>query len=294
MKTELNNQEYVIKDKRTTSSDRNKDKYTKFLVTIALRLGIAIEDDGKEIILNFSGKHSEYNKHHESDNYVGTLIINDEHSIDLVKICTHNNGSSIATLWPIHKDDAKQEQSKNNQTSDFIEYYLTGGQLFTIKEIAKWYHPIFLDQPGLSPIALEKEVNAKQMHILRKLHKGEIENLIFQKEALEESVKSKDKEISNLQAEVAAMLRQPSIGKTVTKRPGKILIDVALEPMFRKNRGAVQGVVLYFDDGTSVRNNWDGGESRFATIEKLIGREVVTDVWGDYPSDEWFANVYLK
>ena len=160
MKEKLENVLYTIKDNRHNIYYYKDDLYTKFLVTIALRLGIAIKDDGKDIKLQFSGCHSEYNQKHKSENYIGTLGINNQQEIENVKICTRENTATIATLWPIHDDDTKQEQAKNNKTSDFIEYYLNGEQLFTIEEIAKWYHPIFLEQPGLTPIALEKEVNA--------------------------------------------------------------------------------------------------------------------------------------
>jgi len=64
--------------------------------------------------------------------------------------------------------------------------------------------------------------------------------------------------------------------------------------MFRKGKGEVQGVSLYFEDGTSVKNNWDGAEKRKKIIDKLKGREVITDVWGGYSDSIWFANVYLK
>ena len=81
--------------------------------------------------------------------------------------------------------------------------------------------------------------------------------------------------------------------RPVTTRPARLLIDVTLEDMISRNRGSVKGVVLHFDDGSTLKNNWDGAETRKQVVSQLIGREVVTDVWGTYSASEWFRNVYL-
>jgi len=299
MNKKLENKIYAIVDNRHNIVDFNKDKYTKFLVTIALRLGVAIEDDGKDIALQFSGEHSEYNRYHESDNYIGALTVNSQPAIENVKICTHKNGSSIATLWPMHDDNDKQQQSKDSKTSAFIEYYINGSRLFTIEDIANYYHPIFLESPGLSPVALEKEVCARKEEALRELYARETSRLVDKNKTLKETLDSQiaqntKENNSKLQTKVTELIETARPGEAITRRPRKILMNVDLQEMHTKNRGLVQGVVLYFDDGTSVRNNWSGAEKRKSIIDKLVGREVVTDVWGNYPSDQWFANVYLK
>jgi hypothetical protein len=264
-----------------------------------LRLGVAIEDDGNDIILQFSGEHSEYNRYHESDNYIGSLAVNSQSTVENVKICTHKNGSSIATLWPMHDDNEKQQQSKDSKTSAFIEYYINGSRLFTIEDIANYYHPVFLESPGLSPVALEKEVCARKEEALRELYTREASRLVDENKTLKETIDNQiiqnTKENNNkLQTKVTELVEPARPGEAITRRPRKILMNVELQEMHTKNRGLVQGVTLYFDDGTSVRNNWSGAEKRKSIIDKLIGREVVTDVWGNYPSDQWFANVYLK
>ena len=81
--------------------------------------------------------------------------------------------------------------------------------------------------------------------------------------------------------------------RPVTTRPARLLIDVTLEDMISRNRGSVKGVVLHFDDGSTLKNNWDGAETRKQVVSQLIGREVETDVWGTYSASEWFRNVYL-
>lgn len=299
MKNTLTNQKFLVTDNRSNIDNWRKDKYTKFLVTIALRLGIALDDNGSDIDLNFSGNFSEHNDYHESDNYIGTLIINHRHTLENIKICTRKNSSRIETLWPIHDDNMKQEQSKHNKTSDFIEYYISGEQLFTIKDIAEYYHPVFVDKPGLPPIALEKEVCANHMHALRQLHKQEIGDIRDEFKTLKEAhvyqlETNRELENARINTDISELVVEARANETVTSRPRKILADVKLEDMHTKNRGTVQGVVLYFDDGTSVKNNWDNGSQRKKVIEKLKGREVMTDVWGDFASEKWFANVYLK
>jgi len=81
--------------------------------------------------------------------------------------------------------------------------------------------------------------------------------------------------------------------RPVSTRPARVLIDVTLEDMISRNRGPVKGVVLHFDDGSTLKNNWDGAERRKQVVSQLIGKEVVTDVWGPYSASEWFRNVYL-
>lgn len=299
MTKQINNQTYVIVDNRRNVSHWSKDKYTKFLVTIALRLGVAIKDDGNSINLNFSGEHSEHNSYHESDNYIGSLTINNNDTTSNVKICTHKNGASIATLWPMHDDSDKQQESKDNKTSAFIEYYIDGDRLFTIEDIAAYYHPVFLEKPGLSPIALEKEVCARKEEALRELYTSQASELTSENKTLKEVIDSQIKlntkvNNSKLQVEVSELVEPAKPGLTVTPRPRKILKSVKLQSMITKNRGEIQGVVLLFEDGTSLKNNWDDAAKRKTIIDKLIGREVVTDAWGNYSNSEWFANVYLK
>ena len=299
MKNTLTNQTFLVTDNRYRTDNWRKDKYTKFLVTIALRLGIALDDNGADIDLIFSGKFSEHNNYHESDNYIGTLTINNKYTVENVKICTRNNNSRIETLWPIHDDYDKNEQAKNNSTSDFIEYYINGERLFTIDDIATYYFPVFLEKPGLEPIALEKEVCARKEEALRMLYTKKTSELASENKSLKDAFDSQIKQNTEenntkLETDVTNLIQPAEHGITVTSRPRKILKNVTLEPMSTQRRGTVEGVVLHFNDGTTLSNNWSNGPDRKKIIDKLIGREVVTDVWGSYSDSKWFANVYLK
>ena len=299
MKNTLTNQTFLVTDNRYRTDNWRKDKYTKFLVTIALRLGIALDDNGADIDLIFSGKFSEHNNYHESDNYIGTLTINNKYTVENVKICTRNNNSRIETLWPIHDDYDKNEQAKNNSTSDFIEYYINGERLFTIDDIATYYFPVFLEKPGLEPIALEKEVCARKEEALRMLYTKKTSELASENKSLKDAFDSQIKQNTEenntkLETDVTNLFQPAEHGITVTSRPRKILKNVTLEPMSTQRRGTVEGVVLHFNDGTTLSNNWSNGPDRKKIIDKLIGREVVTDVWGSYSDSKWFANVYLK
>ena len=299
MKNTLTNQTFLVTDNRYRTDNWRKDKYTKFLVTIALRLGIALDDNGADIDLIFSGKFSEHNNYHESDNYIGTLTINNKYTVENVKICTRKNNSRIETLWPIHDDYDKNEQAKNNSTSDFIEYYINGERLFTIDDIATYYFPVFLEKPGLEPIALEKEVCARKEEALRMLYTKKTSELASENKSLKDAFDSQIKQNTEenntkLETDVTNLIQPAEHGITVTSRPRKILKNVTLEPMSTQRRGTVEGVVLHFNDGTTLSNNWSNGPDRKKIIDKLIGREVVTDVWGSYSDSKWFANVYLK
>jgi hypothetical protein len=299
MKNTLTNQTFLVTDNRYRTDNWRKDKYTKFLVTIALRLGIALDDNGADIDLIFSGKFSEHNNYHESDNYIGTLTINNKYTVENVKICTRKNNSRIETLWPIHDDYDKNEQAKNNSTSDFIEYYINGERLFTIDDIATYYFPVFLEKPGLEPIALEKEVCARKEEALRMLYTKKTSELASENKSLKDAFDSQIKQNTEenntkLETDVTSLIQPAEHGITVTSRPRKILKNVTLEPMSTQRRGTVEGVVLHFNDGTTLSNNWSNGPDRKKIIDKLIGREVVTDVWGSYSDSKWFANVYLK
>jgi len=299
MKNTLTNQTFLVTDNRYRTDNWRKDKYTKFLVTIALRLGIALDDNGADIDLIFSGKFSEHNNYHESDNYIGTLTINNKYTVENVKICTRKNNSRIETLWPIHDDYDKNEQAKNNSTSDFIEYYINGERLFTIDDIATYYFPVFLEKPGLEPIALEKEVCARKEEALRMLYTKKTSELASENKSLKDAFDSQIKQNTEenntkLETDVTSLIQPAEHGITVTSRPRKILKNVTLEPMSTQRRGTVEGVVLHFNDGMTLSNNWSNGPDRKKIIDKLIGREVVTDVWGSYSDSKWFANVYLK
>jgi hypothetical protein len=299
MKNTLTNQTFLVTDNRYRTDNWRKDKYTKFLVTIALRLGIALDDNGADIDLIFSGKFSEHNNYHESDNYIGTLTINNKYTVENVKICTRKNNSRIETLWPIHDDYDKNEQAKNNSTSDFIEYYINGERLFTIDDIATYYFPVFLEKPGLEPIALEKEVCARKEEALRMLYTKKTSELASENKSLKDAFDSQIKQNTEenntkLETDVTNLIQPAEHGITVTSRSRKILKNVTLEPMSTQRRGTVEGVVLHFNDGTTLSNNWSNGPDRKKIIDKLIGREVVTDVWGSYSDSKWFANVYLK
>lgn len=108
-----------------------------------------------------------------------------------------------------------------------------------------------------------------------------------------EKLQEKEEENQKLRMQLDSINDTSFPTRPVTTRPARVLIDVTLEDMNSRNRGPVKGVVLHFDDGSTLKNNWDGGEIRKQVVSQLIGREVVTDVWGTYSASEWFRNVYL-
>ena len=188
---------YVI-----SSSHANHRKYEKFIVTIALRLGIEIKDPD-DIILDFKGSFSESNKEHNSNNYVGSLIVNGQKFTKTeVKICTPSyNHNAIRTLWPVFNDNLGSQHKKHVQTEEFIDEYGSERMNLTIRELATYYHELFLIDPFRSPLNMALEVKDMQDVIKRKMNKSKIDELTsnFQnkeKKALED-FKNREKQIED-------------------------------------------------------------------------------------------------
>jgi hypothetical protein len=202
----------IIDQKYVISNDDRK--YVKFLVTIALRLGIEVKEP-EDIVLRFNGRFSEYNdkkfkvmgvtKSHDSYNYVGSLSVNGK-TFDTteVKICTPRvNQSEINTLWPIFKDNYRSQLKNHTRTRDFITEYGSDQINLTIEDLAKYYHPLFLNNPERTPVSMALEVSELKAHTRRKMHKAE-------KAKLQEKAKKAEEK-----AQKAAI--QISIAKEKTK-----------------------------------------------------------------------------
>ena len=163
-------------------------KYDKFLVTIALRLGIEVKEPD-DIKLNFKGGFSEHNKKtftkdgksfsHDSYNFLGTLSVNGEPYTETeVKICTpREDQSQIRTLWPVFKDSNRSQLTNHTKTRDFIDEYGSDRINLTISDLANYYHELFLDDPERTPLSMSEEVAEKKAAIRRKMHKDEKEKL---------------------------------------------------------------------------------------------------------------------
>ena len=195
------NKRYVIS---STHSDHRK--YEKFLVTIALRLGIELKDPD-DIILDFKGIFSEYNKEHNSNNYIGSLVVNGQAFTKTeVKICTPiKNQNSVRTLWPIFNDNLGSQYKKHVKTEEFIDEYGSENMNLTIRELATFYHDLFLENPFRSPLNMALEVKEMQDVIKRKMNKSKVDELTayFQKkekEAQEEYTK-REQELEDLHQE---------------------------------------------------------------------------------------------
>lgn len=173
-----------IIDKKYIISDYNRKKYDKFLVTIALRLGIEVKEPN-DIVLKFNGSFSEHNNkefkvkgvtlRHDSYNYIGSLSVNGEaFNTTEVKICTPSKDQNqIKTLWPIFKDNYRSQLKNHTRTQDFIAEYGSDQINLTIEDLAKYYHPLFLENPERTPVSMALEVSELKAHIRRKMHKDE-------------------------------------------------------------------------------------------------------------------------
>lgn len=172
MKKKNNKLKKLLTKRYIITPDMKKGKYQKFLVTIALRLGISIPDTQEDVVLVLSdGVFDNYGAEGRSENFIGSLAANGITYSGSVKVCTMGEKNDIInTLWPIHNDTEKQQQAKNSRTDEFISYYMEGGTVLTTEEIAEWYHPIFLDNPGMSPFEMTQMVKDKQLRLQKKMY----------------------------------------------------------------------------------------------------------------------------
>ena len=192
-----------------------------------------------------------------------------------------------------------------------------------VNELIDYFHPIYINgdikthqdfkrywiekySTDLQKISEMEDVVAKAFKkldkVLKELEKEKADHGLTRKELkkertdhglTKEELQEKEVENQKLRMQLDSINDNSISNRPVTTRPGRILINATLEDMNTKNRGLVQGVILYFDDGTILKNNWDGAEKRKEVVSQLIGREVRTDVWGSYSASEWFRNVYL-
>ncbi len=218
MNTEMQkkiSKKYVIKP------EMKKGKYQKFLVTISLRLGIAVPDTQADIVLDFSdGIFDNYGAEGRSENFIGKLAVNGVLYSGSVKVCTMGKENDVInTLWPIHDDTEKQQQAKNSKTDEFIDYYLKGRTLLTTEEIADWYHPVFLDNPSLSPFEMTQIVKDKQLILQKNMHHNETEKqkIIHTKEKIEWEDKLKEAKRKNQEK---VELKETNIQKLKEMNPG--------------------------------------------------------------------------
>jgi hypothetical protein len=123
-----------------------------------------------------------------------------------VKICTPiKNQNSVRTLWPIFNDNLGSQYKKHVKTEEFIDEYGSENMNLTIRELATFYHDLFLENPFRSPLNMALEVKEMQDVIKRKMNKSKVDELTayFQKkekEAQEEYTK-REQELEDLHQE---------------------------------------------------------------------------------------------
>ena len=212
-----------------------------------------------------------------------------------------SNGRIVVTV--IRKDN-RVEKTLSKALKIFREYGYV-----KVNELIDYFHPLYVNGDIKTHQDFKKYWVNKNSNDSKKI--AEMESSIAEaykeldklqkKLGKEQSEHKKTKKVLQKKEDELKKLRMQldSINDTsfsprpVTTRSARVLVDVTLKDMNSRNRGLVKGVVLHFDDGTTLKNNWDGAERRKQVVSQLIGREVVTDVWGSYSASEWFRNVYL-
>ena len=192
---------------------------------------------------------------------------------------------------------------KTEATISKVITVLRKHKYITVDDLINYFHPLYLNGDIETHEDLRQYLkDYMSSDVPERI--SEMETTIAQtvKELEEEKVahdetkkelQGKEEENQKLRMQLDSINDTSFPTRPVSTRPARVLIDVTLEDMISRNRGPVKGVVLHFDDGSTLKNNWDGAETRKQVVSQLIGREVITDVWGTYSASEWFRNVYL-
>lgn len=276
-------------------------RFYKLIYTSALRLGLKIEDWEDKLNITLSADfYDEVEAHGANKAVKGRLVINGDSFDDIIVILKPvNRGFHIITFWP-----STQDPDAHKSYTDPLVDTAMDGTPFDIGIVATQMHEKFRENAGVSPATLMKIIYDNESFLSKKKiseYAAELEASKNREDALLKRVTLTEKENEELRKSEAkakedfARLEQ---GSKLTPRPGTQVTeshDAVLEDVKRglgpRNK---ETIFLYMSDGTVRMNNWERGmDSRFEFAQKLIGKRIRTDVWRDFPWQEWFQNIYL-
>ena len=306
-------------NKRYVITDYNRKKYDKFLVTIALRLGIEVKEPN-DIVLSFSGEFSEHNNNefqvrgetlkHDSYNYVGSLSVNgNKFTTTQVKICTPRvDQNQIKTLWPIFKDDYRSQLQNHTRTQDFIAEYGSDQINLTIEDLAKYYHPLFLENPERTPVSMALEVSEMKAHLRRKMHKEEKEKLREKAIKAEEKAKKAQNKANDYQDKLKKVIAQNKINKGIpSQETKKTYPDVdwnssrVTSAVFNSFKVIDDYLCVFINDqkkpirlkSTSWKSKYPIALEKVKTLKKGDIFKYITQGVDTFSSKEWFNSIII-
>jgi len=257
------------------------------------------QDKGKCLRINDA---SFLNPTNKDESLEGTFVISEKNGM-VVTVIRQDEGVE-KTLSKALKIFREYGYVKVNELIDYFHPLYINGDIKTHQDFKKYWvnknsndsEKIAEMEDSLAETYNELDKLQKQLEIEQDQHKNEQDKHNKTKKVLqekEEVIQEQEEEIRKIRMQLDSINDTSFPTRPVSTRQARLLIDVTLEDMNSRNRGPVKGVVLHFDDYSTLKNNWDGAERRKQVVSQLIGKEVITDVWGSYSASEWFRNVYL-
>ncbi len=277
-------------------------RFHKVRYTAALRLGVVPEATRGRLDVRFSGDVTlDVEAHPGRTALQGTLQIGSRDFSGVVVIVERKADGryNLVTFWPVSQDP----DAHHSYTDPLVDTAMDG-TAFDVEVVATTMHAAFLENAGASPATLMKKIYETENSLLRDAadrygrlldESLEREREVHAELTLERSVRQRvEAEAAESKAELER-LRRESVrvappGTAV--RPSNV---ATLESVTegRRGRDDQRAILLHMSDGTVRANNWPNGyQARLRYAQKLEGRRVRTDVWGDYPWQEWFQNIY--
>lgn len=277
-------------------------RFHKVRYTAALRLGVVPEASNGRLEIRFSGDLApDVEAHPGKTALKGTLRIGAEDFPDVVVIAKSRTDGryDLVTFWPV----SQHPDAHQSYTDPLVDTAMDGTP-FDIEVVRTTMHAAFLENAGASPATLMKRIYETENSVLKDAAEryGRLleESLEREREVEAELVQERtgrqkaEADAAESKAELER-LRQESVrvappGTVV--RPSNVAVLERVEEG-RRGRDNQRAILLHMSDGTVRANNWPNGyQARLSYARRLEGRRVKTDVWGNYPWQEWFQNIY--
>lgn len=277
-------------------------RFHKVRYTAALRLGVVPEAIRGRLDVQFSGDVTlDVEAHPGRTALQGTLQIGGRDFSGIVVIVERKADGryNIVTFWP-----ASQHPDAHHSYTDPLVDTAMDGTPFDIEVVATTMHAAFLENAGASPATLMKKIYEAENSLLKDAadRYGRLfeESLEREREVQAELTLEKSAR-QRLEAEAAEnkveidRLRRESVRVappgTAVKSSNVVTLERVTEG--RRGRQDQRAILLHMSDGTIRANNWPNGyQPRLKYAQKLEGKRVRTDVWGEYRWQDWFQNIY--
>lgn len=303
---------------RHADGDINR-RYHKVRYTAALRLGFIPEAQIDGIEVGFVGELARDVTPHEGRTaFRGELRFVDRSFTEVVVIgqVRRNGRYELVTFWP-----ELQHPDAHESCTDPLVDAAMDDHPFDIVVVATIMHAAYVENPSVSPATLMMKLHQSDLSLLRdaaerlgqllkeshqreklladRVH--ELESKLSQDQSrpetnqassspddvLAEDMSTKLRQLESLQRNSALVPDRP-----IRITPSNVAVLLRVEEG-RRGRDNQRAILLHMSDGTVRANNWSGGyQARLSYARNLVGERIRTDVWGDYPWEQWFKNVY--